>query len=140
MFFFYQGFLSRTLSTHRRAGEGRGPSFIPLYHFYPLTNIQTFVFVFACEITITYFWSHRLYLPDCYSMRFATLWNYHSTDWLCDVNFRLITWWFDSVFFTAIRHGKPVQLGTGNRTRIDYHPCITSQPTKEGYAVTLFKV
>ena len=38
-FFFYQGFLSRTLTTHRTAGEGRGPSFIPLYHFHLLTNI-----------------------------------------------------------------------------------------------------
>ena len=28
--FFYQGFLSRTLTTHRTAGAGRGPSFIPL--------------------------------------------------------------------------------------------------------------
>ena len=42
-FFFYQGFLSRTLPTHRTAGEGRGPSFIPLYHFHSLTNIQTFI-------------------------------------------------------------------------------------------------
>ena len=35
-FFFYQGFLSRTLATHRAAGEGRGPSFstlpLPLAH------------------------------------------------------------------------------------------------------------
>ena len=29
-FFFYQGFLSRTLATHRTAGEGRGPSFSTL--------------------------------------------------------------------------------------------------------------
>ena len=35
-FFFYQGFLS-------------------LYHFHPLTNIQTFICSFACEMTITYF-------------------------------------------------------------------------------------
>ena len=54
-FFFHQGFLSRTLTTHRTAGEGRGPSFIPLYHFHPLTNIQTFICNFACEMTITYF-------------------------------------------------------------------------------------
>ena len=54
-FFFYQGFLSRTLTTHRTAGEGRGSSFIPLYHSHPLTNIQTFICNFACEITITYF-------------------------------------------------------------------------------------
>ena len=37
---FYQDFLSRTLTTHRTAGERRGPSFIPHYHFRPLTNIQ----------------------------------------------------------------------------------------------------
>ena len=54
-FFFYQGFLSETLTTHRTAGEGRGPFFIPLYHFHPLTNIQTFICNFACEMTITYF-------------------------------------------------------------------------------------
>ena len=30
IFFFYQGFLSRTLTTHRTAGEGRGPSFSTL--------------------------------------------------------------------------------------------------------------
>ena len=54
-FFSYQGFLSQTLTTHRTAGEGRGPSFIPIYHFHPLTNIQTFICNFACEMTITYF-------------------------------------------------------------------------------------
>ena len=54
-FFFYQGFLSRTLTAHRTAGEGRRPSFIPLFHFHPLTNIQTFICNFAREMTITYF-------------------------------------------------------------------------------------
>ena len=54
-FFFYQDFLSQTLTTHRTAREGRGPSFIPLYHFHPHTNIQTFICNFACEMTITYF-------------------------------------------------------------------------------------
>ena len=43
LFFFYQSFLSKTLSIHRTAGEGRGPSFIPLSHFHPLMNIQTFI-------------------------------------------------------------------------------------------------
>ena len=43
VFLFYQDFLSQTLTTHRTAGEGRGPSFIPLYHFHPLMNIQTFI-------------------------------------------------------------------------------------------------
>ena len=54
-FFFYQGFLSPTLTTHGTAKERRGPSFIPLYHFHPLTNIQTFICNFAREITIAYF-------------------------------------------------------------------------------------
>ena len=52
LFFFYQGFLSRTLTTHRTA-EGRAPSFIPLYLFHPLTNNQAFICNFASEMTIT---------------------------------------------------------------------------------------
>ena len=40
--FFLSGF--SFTKTHRTAGEGRGPSFIPLYHFHPLTNTHTFVF------------------------------------------------------------------------------------------------
>ena len=39
------------MTTHRAAGEGRGPSFIPLYHVHPLKNIQTFIYNFACEMT-----------------------------------------------------------------------------------------
>ena len=26
-----------------------------LYHFHPLTNLETFIYNFACEMTITYF-------------------------------------------------------------------------------------
>ena len=39
--FSIKSFLSRTLTTHRTAGERRGLFFISLYHFHPLTNIQT---------------------------------------------------------------------------------------------------
>ena len=53
--FFYQGFHSQTLTIHRTAGEGRGPSFIPLYHFHPLTNVEIFICNFACEMTVMYF-------------------------------------------------------------------------------------
>ena len=70
-FLFYQDVLHR----HWTVGEGRGPSFIPLYHFHPLTNTETFIRNFASEMTITYFSSRRLCLPDCYSMRFTTLSN-----------------------------------------------------------------
>ena len=62
LFFFLSGFSSQTLTIHRTAGEGRGPSFIPLYHFHPLTNIDTFICNFACEMTITYFQSQRFCL------------------------------------------------------------------------------
>ena len=54
-FFFLSGFSSQTMTIHRTAEEGRGPSSIPLYHFHPLTNIETFICNFACEMTITYF-------------------------------------------------------------------------------------
>ena len=40
---FYQGFLSRTLTTQGTAGEARGPSFYST----PLTNIQTFILQFC---------------------------------------------------------------------------------------------
>ena len=42
--------------THDSQGrrERRGASFISLYYFHPLTNIQAFVFNFAFEMTIKY--------------------------------------------------------------------------------------
>ena len=46
-FFFHQGFLSRTLTSHRAAVEGRGPYFIPLYHFHSLyIYIHTYIYVY----------------------------------------------------------------------------------------------
>ena len=53
IFFFYLGFLLRILTIHWAAREGRGPFFVLLYHFHPLTNIQIFNCNFACEMTIT---------------------------------------------------------------------------------------
>ena len=53
--FFLSGF-SFTDTVDSQDSSGRtGPSFIPLYHFRPLTNIQAFICNFACEMTITYF-------------------------------------------------------------------------------------
>ena len=48
-------FLSRFSFTDTDKSKGRGPFFIPLYHFHPLTNIQTFICNFAREMTIAYF-------------------------------------------------------------------------------------
>ena len=53
--FFYQGFLSQTLTIHRTAGKERAPCFILFCHFHPLMNIQTFICNFAREMTTTYF-------------------------------------------------------------------------------------
>ena len=39
-FYFHQGFLSRILTTLRTEGKEMVPSFIPLYHFHPLTNFR----------------------------------------------------------------------------------------------------
>ena len=54
-FFFYQGLLAQTLTVYRVAREGRGPSFISLYHFHPLINSDTFICNFTSEMTIPYF-------------------------------------------------------------------------------------
>ena len=87
-----------------RRRKGRGPSFIPLFHFHPLTNIQTFICSFACEMIILYFQLQRLCLPDCYSMRFITLLMMQSL-------FVYLMVWFWA-FITAIWHGKPVDLNS----------------------------
>ena len=98
IFFFYQGFLSRTLTTHI------------YWQLYRWDDYQT----------ITYFQLQRLYLPDCYSMRFTNLSNYYLIDW-CDVYFRFRSFViFDLIlgFVTAM-----------TRTRINYHPCVITEPT-----------
>ena len=38
--FFFQGFLSQTLTIHRTAGERRGSSFIPLYDFHSIKTLR----------------------------------------------------------------------------------------------------
>ena len=89
-FFFYQGFLSQTLTIHRTAGEVRGPSFIPLYHFHPLTNIETLICNFACEMNII------ILNRNACVYQAATLWDlptYGITIWL-------IEWWCNVCLFT----------------------------------------
>ena len=55
VFFFYQGFPHRHWRFTGQQGKGGNHSFILLYHLHPLTNIETFICNFACEMTITYF-------------------------------------------------------------------------------------
>ena len=78
-----------TDTDNSRDNRGRGRTiFILLFHFQPLANIQKIICNYACEMTITYFCWHRLYLPDCNSMRFITISDYHLTmlDFDCLLN------------------------------------------------------
>ena len=86
----------------------------------------TFIYKFECDMTIRYFWLYRLCLPDCYSMRFTTLSNYHLSDWFM-MQICMITWWIDTRFLLH-------RFDIRNQwiwTRIAYHPCVTSKPTNQ---------
>ena len=116
-FFFYQGFLSRTLTTRRTAGEGGDHL---SFHFTTSTHSQTFRHLFATlhvrwlshifnRINCIYQTATRCHLPP-----------YRMTIWLIDdvtLIFCLFTWWFDFSFFSL------QQFEMGNwliRTRINY--------------------
>ena len=108
-------------------GKGRDHICIPFYHFHPLTNIQTFICNFACEMIITYF--NR---TTCIYQT-ATQWDlppYRITIWLID-DVKLV---FVCLLDDLILGFCFSNLNTGNRltqTRIDYHPCISSKPTNQ---------
>ena len=103
--------------------QGRGGDHL-LFHFstfHPVTNIQTFICNFVREIAITYFWSQRLYLPDCYSMRFTTLSNYYLTDWWRDVDFRLFGCWFDfRLYYNYLTWEEPVDVNSHRVSSLYY--------------------
>ena len=80
-FFFYQGFLSRTLTTHRAAGEGRGPS---LFHSTTSTRSRTFRHLFA---TLHVRWLSHIFNCNACIYQAATRWHlppYRITIWLTD--------------------------------------------------------
>ena len=74
LFFFYRVFLTDP-DDSQDSREKERAIFIHPYHLCSFTNIHVFISRLACEMTISYFYSHRLLLPDCYSMRFTTLLN-----------------------------------------------------------------
>ena len=120
-FFFLSGFSSQTLTIHRTAAEGREPSFIPLYHFHPLTNIETFICNFACEMTTRIFYrKKKLCLPDYYSMRFTTLSNYNLSDWLM---VQCLFFLLDELilrFCYRVWHWKPIDLNSHRLSPLHY--------------------
>ena len=102
LLFFLSWFSFTDTDNSQDSRRREGPSFIPLYHFHPLTKIQTFICNFAHEITITYFLIAmlvftRLLLAETYHL-FKLLF-----DWWCNVHFRLFGCWlirFCHSFFT----------------------------------------
>ena len=101
-----------------------------LMHSTTSTRSRTLRHLFA---TLQVRWlSHIFNRNTCISQTathgdFPTLSNYHLIDWWCKVCFSLFTCWFDTRFCYS-------NLDTGNqwtRTRIDYHPGITSKPTNQ---------
>ena len=125
VFFFYQAFLSQTLTTHRTAGEGRGPSFIPLYHFH---RSWTFRHLFA---TLHVRWLSHIFNCTACIYQTATQWDlppYRITIWLIDdVKLVFVCLQNDLILACLIQ-----QFETGNqwiRTRINYRPW--SEPTNQ---------
>ena len=130
--FFYQGFFSQILMIHRTAGKGRGSSFVPLYHFHPLTNIAMFIYNFVCEMTLHVRWLSRIFNRHACVYQTANRWDLPPyqvtillTDWWCNVC--LFNWWIHTRFLLQ-------RFDIGNQsiwTRMDYHSCITSEPTNQ---------
>ena len=128
---FYQGFLSQTLTIDRTAGKGGDHR---LFHSTTSTRSRIFRHLFA---TLHVRWLSRIFNRNACVYQTATLWDlppYRISIWLID-------WWCDDAMFICLLD--ELILGfcysdfeIGNRwiwTRIEYHPCITSEPTNQVY-------
>ena len=88
-----------------------------------------------------------MYLPDCYLMRFTTLSNYRLIDWLCNVDFRLFTCWFDFKFCWSyfiwetggleLASTINLVLQTNRLTKCASHPFRRLYITFDGYILLL---
>ena len=131
IFLFLSGFSSQRLKIHRTTGKERKPSFIPLYHFHPLISIEAFICNFACEMTSKYMIVRIFNCNACFYQT-ATRWDlppYRIPIWA-------INWWCNECVFTWRINTKFLlqRFDIGNRwiwNRIDYHPCITYEPTNQ---------
>ena len=110
--------------------QGKGGDHL-LFHSTTSTRSRTFRHLFA---TLHVRWLSHIFNRTACIYQAATRWDlppYQITIWLTDdvtLSFCLFTWWFDSSFSLL------QQFEMGNRwiwTRIDYHPCITSEQTDQ---------
>ena len=119
--FFYQGFFFHG-HWQLTAREGRIPSTTS-------TRSRTFRQLFA---TLHLRWLSHIFNRTSCIYQAATRWDlplYRITIWLIDVmlTFVLFACWFDFRFC----YGDLTWETGGTRTCIDYHPCITSEPTNQ---------
>ena len=136
MFFFLSGFSSQILTIHR-TGQGKRGDYL-LFHSTTSTRSRTSRHLFA---TLHVKWLSRIFNRKACVWQTATRWDlppYRITisviEWWC--NACLFTWWIDTRFLLQ-------RFEIGNRwisTRIDYHPCITSEPTNQVCYVVLKRV
>ena len=96
-FFFYQGFLSQTLTIHRTVREGRGS---PFFHSTTFTGSWTLRHLVA---TLHVRWLSHIFNRNACVYQTVTRWDlqpYRITIWLTDwwCNVCLFTWWIDPRF------------------------------------------
>ena len=117
---------------HTTASEGRV--------FQSSTSIRsrTFRHLFA---TLHLRWLSHIFNCTACIYQTATRWDlppYRITIWLIDdvtLGFCLITCWFESRFLQQFETGK-----RWIRTRIDYHPCLKSEPTNQVCYIESFSI
>ena len=120
---FYQGFLSQTLTIHRTAGDHL------LFHPTTSTRSRTFRHLFA---TLHVRWLSHIFNRTACIYQTATRWDLPPY-WITILLIDDVTLSFclrDDLILAFLLQ----QFETGNRwirTRIDYHPCITSAPTNQ---------
>ena len=119
-------FLSRCSSTDTdNSQDSRGPSFLPLYHFHKYSDIylqlctsEDYHIFLIATLVFT-----RLLLDEI-------LPPYRITIWLIDdVKFVLVCLLNDLIL--GFCYNNPDTVNRWTRTRIDYDPCITSEPTNQ---------
>ena len=123
-YFFLSGFFSRTLATHRTAGDHL------LFYSATSTCSRTFRHLFA---TLNVRWLLHIFNRNACIYQTATRWDlppYQITIWLIDdmiLIFVCLLVDFILGFVTAVWHGR----NQWTQTRIGHHPCITSEPTNQ---------
>ena len=128
-FFFLSGF-PFTDTDDSQDSKGREGTFWDLFLFYSTTSTRSRALRHLLA-TLHVTWLSHIFNRNACVYQTATRWDlppYRITIWLIDwwCNVCLFTWWIDSMFLLQ-------RFDIGNRwiwTRIDYHPCITSKPTK----------